>query len=267
MVELDNFSGPFDLLLGLISKHKLDITDVALARVTDEFVAHVNALSETSRADVTHGGSTPGKTLDELSSFVLVASTLLDLKTARLLPAGQVEDELDLELLEARDLLFARLLQYRAYKAVSFDLRERLELTGLSVGSPGNFAEEFRGVLPPLVLAATPDMLAALYATVLTRDTSEPQVAVDHLHVPTVSVDEQRTHVIGLLASRETITFEDLTASAESTLVVVARFLALLELFKAGAVTLDQDAPLGTLVISGRTHDTTTSTDSTRVKN
>lgn len=189
-----------------------------------------------------------------------MASTLLDLKTARLLPAGTVEDELDLELLEARDLLFARLLQYRAYKAVSFELRERLTQTGYSVASSGNMSE-FNGALPPLIMTATPDMLAVMYATVLARDTTPPTVSIDHIHLQHVSVPEQRAYVLGLLSERETITFDELVQTADTTLVVVARFLALLELFKAGTIDLDQDAPLSTLVISGRTHDTAEVTD------
>lgn len=205
-------------------------------------------------------GWSTAKTLDQLSNFLLVASTLLDLKTAHLLPAGTVEDELDLELLEARDLLFARLLQYRAYKAVSFELGERITQTGYSVANSGNMSD-FQGVLPPLIMSASPDMLAAMYATVLARDTTPPTVSIDHIHLQHVSVPEQRAHILGLLTERETITFDELAQTADSTLVVVARFLALLELFKAGTIDLDQDAPLSTLVISGRTHDTTDHTD------
>lgn len=248
VVELENFSGPFEVLLGLINKRKLDITDIALAAVTDEFIAHVVTL----RQAAAEAGWSVAKTLDQLSSFLLIAATLLDLKTARLLPAGAVDDELDLELLEARDLLFARLLQYRAYKAVSGQLRERFDATGQSIGTPGNFSEEFHGVLPPLVMVATPEMLAAMYAAVISRDTTPPTVSVDHLHVPLVSVAEQRAFILGLIATTDRLTFDELVATADNTQVVIARFLALLELFKAGAVELDQEVPLGELVIAGR---------------
>src|SRR5690625_6075119 len=111
-VNLEVFSGPFDLLLSLISKHRLDITEVALAQVTDEFISFV--------AD-------RDWPLEESSEFLVIAATLLDLKAARLLPAGEIEDPEDLARLEARDLLFARLLQYRAFREVADQFHEQFE--------------------------------------------------------------------------------------------------------------------------------------------
>ncbi|MGJ7541052.1 segregation and condensation protein A [Brevibacterium luteolum] len=236
VVTLENFSGPFDLLLGLISKRKLDITDVALAEVTDEFIAYVTAL----RAE---------QSLDELSNFLLVAATLLDLKTDRLLPRGDVDDELDLELLEARDLLFARLLQYRAYKAVSAVFAEQMAHAATRTARSVPLEEGLRDILPPLEITATPQVLAAIYATVLQRDHTPPTVSTDHLHLPQISVAEQRTVVLTRLGQQGQLTFSDLIADAESTMVVVARFLALLELFKAGMCDFDQPAPLGELTV------------------
>ncbi|MGA0062167.1 MAG: segregation and condensation protein A, partial [Candidatus Planktophila sp.] len=113
-VHLDNFDGPFDLLLQLISRHKLDITEVSLSMVTDEFISFIRALE----------ASGEGWRLDQATEFLVIAATLLDLKAARLLPSGEIEDEEDLALLEARDILFARLLQYRAFKEIAASFQE-----------------------------------------------------------------------------------------------------------------------------------------------
>lgn len=236
-VALANFDGPFDLLLQLIHSHKLDITEIALAEVTDEFIAYTRGLSQSA------------EDLDEVTEFLLVASTLLDLKAARLVPRGEVDDEADLELLESRDLLFARLLQYRAYKQVSLLFREQMTAAGMRIPRTPELEEKFRDILPPLEFTATPEVIAALYATAISRDHTPPTVAVDHLHLEHVSVAEQRSVILGELASRGRIDFAELAAGAETTLVVVARFLALLELFKAHLCDLHQDTPLGPLSV------------------
>ncbi|WP_245873457.1 segregation/condensation protein A [Brevibacterium ihuae] len=214
------------------------MTEVALSEVTDEFLAYVSELRGRSG-------------LEELSSFLLVAATLLDLKTARLLPSGEVEDELDLELLEARDLLFARLLQYRAFKGVSAEFAERMAAASTRTPRAVPLEPAFIDLLPPLELTATPHALAAIFATVLQRDHTPPTVSIDHLHLPQVSVPEQRSLILARLRPGERLEFADLVADAEDTLVVVARFLALLELFKAGLCAFEQPEPLGPLVISG----------------
>lgn len=248
------------MLLALIGKRRLDITEVALAEVTDEFIAYVTALRTSvadgaAEADDQAGGARlraeSSANLAELSRFLLVAATLLDLKCARLLPRGEVDDELDLELLEARDLLFARLLQYRAYKGVSTVLAAAMSSAQQRSPRDVGLEEPFRHVLPPLDFTATPNTLAALFAAVISRDRTPPTVGLDHLHLPQVSVAEQRTHVIGMLQESDgPVEFSQLVAGAESGLVVVARFLALLELFKAGICALDQPQPLGDLHVA-----------------
>ncbi|MCI4010199.1 ScpA family protein [Brevibacterium sp. ZH18] len=240
-VELENFSGPFDLLLGLISKRRLDVTEIALAEVTDEFISYTTELKDKA-------------SLAEISQFLLVAATLLDIKTARLLPHEEGEDELDLELLEARDLLFARLLQYRAYKSVSRFFADAMAAGSVRAPRSVGLEEEFQDVLPPLELHIGPGELAGVYATVLQRDHTPPSVAVDHIHLPLVSVSEQRGHILGLLRTGD-LDFQQLLDTADNTLVVVARFLALLELFKVGLCDFAQDEPLGPLLIS-RTEST-----------
>lgn len=236
VVELDNFSGPFDVLLALIGKRRLDITEVALAAVTDEFLAYVTTLRRAPLA--------------ELSHFLLVAATLLDLKTARLLPRGEVEDELDLELLEARDLLFARLLQYRAYKSMSVVLREAMSRAGQRTARDVPLEHAFRDILPPLDYTVTGAQLAALFAHVVSQDRTPPTVSIDHLHLPQVSVSEQRAVITALLrAQGNRVSFAALSADADSGLVVVARFLALLEMFKEGLCQLEQKEPLGELLV------------------
>ena len=234
-VHLDNFDGPFDLLLGLISKHKLDVTEIAIAQVTDDFLVYVRALG----ADWDLG---------EVSEFLLVAATLLDLKAARLLPAAEVEDDEDLALLEARDLLFARLLQYRAFKDVAKTLAVRIETE--TKRSPRDVAieEHLTKLLPELVLGLTPLQFAELAAKALTPK-EPPKVRLDHLHNPAVSVREQAALIVDRLRRMQTASFRQLVNDAEGKLVVIARFLALLELFREAAVAFDQVSPLGELTV------------------
>lgn len=234
-VHLDVFAGPFDLLLGLIAKHRLDITEVALAQVTDEFIAHIRAAE--GQWD-----------LGQASEFLVVAATLLDLKAARLLPAGEVEDAEDLELLEARDLLFARLLQYRAYKEVAADLGSRLAEESRRRPRAVALEPHLAALLPDLVWSLGPDELAALAARALTPR-PVPIVDLTHLHAPAVSVREQAAVVVERLRRSGAVPFRALVADAGTTLVVVARFLALLDLFRESAVAFDQLAPLGELTV------------------
>ncbi|MFC9594926.1 segregation/condensation protein A [Streptomyces sp. NPDC056944] len=235
-VRLSNFEGPFDLLLQLITKHKLDVTEVALSQVTDEFMAHLRALG-------------PDGDLDQTTEFLVVAATLLDLKAARLLPAAEVEDEADLALLEARDLLFARLLQYRAYKRIAAIFEERWEAEGRrhprTVGLEPHHAE----LLPEVVISIGAEGFARLAVKAM-QPRAEPQVYVDHIHAPLVSVRDQAAVVVALLRERGTAVFRELIEDAGDTLTVVARFLALLELYREKAVALDQETALGDLTVS-----------------
>ncbi|RHA42308.1 segregation/condensation protein A [Cellulomonas rhizosphaerae] len=233
-VHLDNFSGPFDLLLGLIAKHKLDITEVALARVTDEFIGYIRE-------------SGKDWDLSRASEFLVVAATLLDLKAARLLPSADVEDAEDLELLEARDLLFARLLQYRAYKEVAADLAEKFATEGRRFPRIVQLEPHLAALLPELVFQIGPDQLAALAAKAVAPKAAPPGVDLSHLHAPPVSVREQAAVLVDRLRHQGATSFRALVADAGSTIVVVARFLALLELFREGAVAFDQVTPLGEL--------------------
>jgi segregation and condensation protein A len=239
-VHLANFTGPFDLLLGLIAKHKLDITEVALAQVTDEFIAWIRA------ADA---GGTGTWDLGQASEFLVVAATLLDLKAARLLPAGEVEDAEDLELLEARDLLFARLLQYRAYKLVAATIEDRLTTEGRRFPRTVQLEPQLAALLPELVWRIGPEQLAALAARALAPRQQPPGVDVSHLHAPVVSVREQAVVLVGRLRRGGAASFRALVSDASSTGVVVVRFLALLELFREGAVAFDQVTPLGELTV------------------
>jgi segregation and condensation protein A len=232
-VKLSNFEGPFDLLLQLISKHKLDVTEIALSKVTDEFIAHLRALG--SELD-----------LDQASEFLVVASTLLDLKAARLLPAADVDDEEDLELLEARDLLFARLLQYKAYKQAAAFLRLREAEAARRFPREAALELRFADLVPEVTLDLTPEQFAALAARALTPKAPEV-VSVSHLHAPAVSVAEQLLVVRNHLVRSGTASFRALTADCRHTLEVVARFLALLELYRQQRVVFEQLTPLGEL--------------------
>ncbi|RSS54403.1 segregation/condensation protein A [Streptomyces sp. WAC07061] len=234
-LRLDNFEGPFDLLLQLISRHKLDVTEVALSKVTDEFMAHIRAMG-------------PDWDLDQTTEFLVVAATLLDLKTARLLPAAEVEDEADLALLEARDLLFARLLQYKAYKQIAAIFQDRAEAEGRRHPRTVGLEPHHADLLPEVVIGIGADGLARLAVRAM-QPKAAPQVYVDHIHAPLVSVREQAGHVVRLLKARGEATFQELTEDAPDTLTVVARFLALLELYRERAVTLDQPEALLRLTV------------------
>jgi len=237
-VTLDNFEGPFDLLLSLISKHKLDITEISLSRVTDEFISHVKA-----------GAAADGVwDLEQTSSFLVVASTLLDLKSARLLPQGDVEDEDDLALLEARDLLFARLLQYRAFRQVAAVLEQRLAGESRRHPRAVGLEERFAGLLPEVLIGIGLDAFAAMAAKAL-EPRPEQEVSLHHIHAPAVSVREQAEIIVDRLRRTTTMTFRALCGDAPDTLTKVARFLALLELFRENAVAFDQMSPLGELSV------------------
>jgi segregation and condensation protein A len=240
-VRLDNFEGPFDLLLSLISKHRLDITEVSLSRVTDEFIAHVKA---GARLD----GRDGQWDLEQTTSFLVVASTLLDLKSARLLPQGDVEDEDDLALLEARDLLFARLMQYRAFKQVAAVLERRLAAESRRHPRAVGLEDRYSSLLPEVLIGIGLDAFAALAARAL-EPKPELEVSLQHIHAPAVSVREQAELMVERLRRTGTMTFRALCGDAPDTLTTVARFLALLELFRENAVGFDQVTPLGELTV------------------
>ncbi|MEV2248175.1 ScpA family protein [Streptomyces sp. NPDC049970] len=234
-VRLVNFEGPFDLLLQLISKHKLDVTEVALSKVTDEFMAYIRAMG-------------PDWDLDQTTEFLVVAATLLDLKAARLLPTAEVEDEADLALLEARDLLFARLLQYRAYKRIAEIFSDRLDSESRRHPRTVGLEPQHAELLPEVVISIGPEGFARLAVKAM-QPRPRPQVYVDHIHAPLVSVREQAEIVVARLRAEGEISFRDLAEDAGDTLTVVARFLALLELYREKAVALDQEEALGELLV------------------
>lgn len=235
-VHLDNFEGPFDLLLGLIAKHKLDITEVSLHRVTDEFIAYIRS----------HGRDWD---LDQASYFLLVAATLLDLKAARLLPSGEVEDEDDLALLEARDLLFARLLQYRAYKEVAAVFSGRIAEESRRFARTVPMEPRFANLLPEVLIGLGPAAFARLAARTLAPK-PVPMVSTEHIYAPQASVREQAVLLVERLRELERATFRDLTDDCAGTYEIVARFLAVLELYREKAVSLEQSEPLGELIIT-----------------
>ncbi|WP_372500359.1 segregation and condensation protein A [Streptomyces panaciradicis] len=234
-VRLSNFEGPFDLLLQLISKHKLDVTEVALSKVTDEFMAHIRAMG-------------PDWDLDQTTEFLVVAATLLDLKAARLLPSAEVEDEGDLALLEARDLLFARLLQYRAYKQIADIFSARLDDEARRYPRTVGLEPQHAELLPEVVISIGAEGFARLAVKAM-QPRPKPQVYVDHIHAPLVSVQEQAGIVVARLRELGEASFRTLVEDTDDTLTVVARFLALLELYREKAVALEQEAALGELLV------------------
>jgi segregation and condensation protein A len=238
-VHLTNFDGPFDLLLQLISRHKLDITEVSLSLVTDEFISFIRRLEESGE----------GWMLDQATEFLVIAATLLDLKAARLLPSGEIEDEEDLAILEARDILFARLLQYRAFKEIAAEFQGRILAADKSFPRVVALDPALAALLPEVLIGVGAARFAAIAERVLTPK-SPPVVAVEHLHSALVSVAEESRLVVDALRRSKVLSFRNLVQGADSTLVVVARFLALLDLYRQGALRFDQVAALGELQIS-----------------
>jgi segregation and condensation protein A len=232
-VRLENFEGPFDLLLTLIGRRQLDVTEVALSQVTDDFIAHLAAAGD-------HFD------LGQATEFLVVAATLLDLKAARLLPAAEVEDEEDLALLEARDLLFARLLQYRAYKLAAAHLLELEQAASRRFGREVELEDRFAQLSPELRIGVDLHQFAAIAATAL-KPKPVPVVGVDHIHAPRVSVREHMAVMRQRLMRSGAATFRSLVAECETTLEVVARFLGLLEMYREGDVAFDQAAALAEL--------------------
>lgn len=234
-VALSNFEGPFDLLLSLIAKHELDITEVSLSAVTDEFIAYLRGI-ETN------------EDLDRASEFLVVAATLLDLKVAGLLPQGELVDAEDVALLEARDLLFARLLQYRAFKEAARWFGGRFEAESGRHARTVRLEERFRQREPELRWTLGADDFAALALLALTPR-EVPMVGLDHLHAPLVSIREQAAHVVAVLRRGEAVTFRQLIAGVDRAGIVVARFLAVLELYRHAAIGFEQLEPLGELTL------------------
>jgi segregation and condensation protein A len=238
-VHLDNFDGPFDLLLQLISRHKMDITEISLSLVTDEFIAFIRALE----------ASGEGWRLDQATEFLVVAATLLDLKAARLLPSGEVDDEEDLALLEARDILFARLLQYRAFKEIAATFSERITTADKFFPRVVALDPTLSALLPEVLIGVGPQRFAAIAERVLTPKVA-PVVSVEHLHLALVSVAEESRVVVEALRRSKSLSFRNLVSDAENTMVIVARFLALLDLYRQGVLRFDQVIALGELQIS-----------------
>lgn len=237
-LNIGNFDGPFDLLLSLISKHELDITEVALSKVTDEFISYLKTLDEAEE-------------LEQATEFLVIAATLLDLKIAGLLPKGEVVDAEDVALLEARDLLFARLLQYRAFKEVSTWFAESFTTEQGRTPRDVQVEERFREQKPELNWTMSVEEFARLAEEVLTPKLI-PSVGLTHLHAPRVSIREQAAEVIAILRRSPRATFRDIIASVKDRAVVVARFLAVLELYRYNAIAFEQESPLGDLQITWR---------------
>jgi len=234
-VAVGEFEGPFDLLLNLISKHELDITEISLSVVTDEFIQYLNTLDLE-------------KELDAATEFLVIAATLLDLKVAGLLPQGEVVDAEDAALFEARDLLFARLLQYRAFKDVAQWFSEQLDTESTRHVRTVRLEDRFRKQVPELIWNTSKEDFVAL-AMLAMAPREIPVVGLDHLHAPLVSIREQAATVVTKLRSGKPMTFRELVADAVVAGVIVARFLAVLELYRHAAISFAQDEPLGDLTI------------------
>jgi segregation and condensation protein A len=244
-VHLEGFQGPFETLLSMISKRKLDITNISLSQITDEFIEYVKQLTKEKER------------LDEISEFILIAAILLDLKAARLLPGSEDITPEDLDLLEARDLLFAKLLQYKAYKDVAQKFAQRFEIYGQSIPRQVPLPRDFAAVLPELIWTATTQQLAAFAtAAFLAQAVANTGVSLSHIHMRQVSVVEQGSKICSVLKKRGTVSFKQLIEDTNEPVVVVSRFLSLLELYKMNAVSFEQAKSLGELTIKWIAADT-----------
>ena len=237
-VSLGNFDGPFDLLLTLISKHEMNITEISLSKVTDEFIRYLKSLDDHEE-------------LEQASEFLVIAATLLDLKIAGLLPKGEVVDAEDVALLEARDLLFARLLQYRAFKEISSWFSTALTLEAMRTAREVRIEERFQKQKPELVWSLTLEEFGRLAEETLTPRVI-PSIGLTHLHAPRISIREQASEIIAMLRTSSGLTFRDLIGSVKDRAIVVARFLAVLELYRLSAISFEQESPLGDLRLAWR---------------
>ncbi len=235
-LSLGNFDGPFDLLLSLISKHEMNITEIALSKVTDEFISYLKTLDGEEE-------------MDQASEFLVIAATLLDLKIAGLLPKGEVVDAEDVALLEARDLLFARLLQYRAFKEVSSYFSTAMALEALRIARDVRLEDRFKKQKPELVWTMTLAEFGVLAQDAMTPR-EIPSVGLAHLHAPRVSIREQAAEVVSMLKRSIRMTFRELIGSIKDRAIVVARFLSVLELYRLSAITFEQETPLGDIKIA-----------------
>jgi len=242
-LTLGNFEGPFDLLLNLISRHQLDITEVALSHVTDEFIKYVRTLDTAEE-------------LEQASEFLVVAATLLDLKIASLLPKGEVVDAEDVALFEARDLLFARLLQYRAFKEISSWFSTAMSIEARRIPREVRLEDRFKNRKPELVWNTTLAEFAKVAEDALTPR-SIPAVGLTHLHAPRVSIREQAAEVVRLLRNARNLTFRDIIGGLTDRAEVIARFLAVLELYRLSAISFEQDSPLGDVHLTWRAEEFT----------
>ena len=240
-VSLSNFEGPFDLLLTLISKHEMNITEISLSKVTDEFISYLKDLDDAEE-------------LEQASEFLVIAATLLDLKIAGLLPKGEVVDAEDVALLEARDLLFARLLQYRAFKEVATWFNTALNLESSRIARDVRMEERFKNQQPELVWSLNKEDFARLAEETM-RPREIPMVGITHLHASRVSIREQAGAVVELLRKKGSLTFFEVIREVKDRAIVVARFLAVLELYRMNALVFEQDTPLGDLLLTWRDND------------
>lgn len=240
-VNLEVYSGPFDALLGMIANNKLELTEVSLSSITEEFLTYVRGLDFT-------------KNMDEASAFLDIASILVEAKSVAILPGGEdsQHDEQSLEALRERDLLFARLLQYRAYKQAAGDFRARIAANSGRFPHPAAMDEGVAAMLPELVWTLTPLELAQLAAQVIANAPAS-EVSIHHLHVPLVDLRAQslvvRDRLIAALESKgdQSMSFSELTRDCTSRIEVVARFMAVLVFFKQGVLQYQQDGPFAEL--------------------
>lgn len=234
-VSLGNFEGPFDLLLSLISKHQMDITEISLSKVTDEFIAYLKQLDQDEE-------------LEQASEFLVIAATLLDLKIAGLLPKGEVVDAEDVALLEARDLLFARLLQYRAFKEISTWFAASIVREDARFARSVRLEERFGQAKPELVWVTTLEDFGRIAEEALTPK-EIPSVGLTHLHVSKVNIREQAGEVVAILRAKRRVSFFEIIAEVRERAVVIARFLSVLELYRLAAINFSQDGPLADLAL------------------
>jgi segregation and condensation protein A len=236
------FEGPFDLLLHLITRDQVDLYEISLSSIVDAYLVELEKLEELD--------------LEVATEFLLIAATLIELKLRRLLPNPEgIDLDEDLALLEERDLLLAKLLEYRTFKEAAKALDRHMTHAAKSVARPGGLEDSQTELTPDVLAGLTPERLRAVFLNAVRRFLTpkpEPKVTLDHVTQVRVTVAETVGELARSLPGRGRVSFRDLTEELETRMEVIVHFLALLELCKQGWVDLDQTRNFADLLVLWR---------------
>jgi len=234
-VKLEAFEGPFDLLINLISRQKIDIYEIPLAKITNEYLDYIDSMQEID--------------LEVSTEFLLVAATLLDIKAANLLPKKEdPRDEEELSPHEAREVLIARLIEYKKFKNVSGELASRYAAESKYYVRDVGLEEKFNNLIPDFLAGISLEKLRRLFLAINEKKEINLMQA-DHITPKPLSVDEYVKKVKEKLAGVKMRSFRELTYDCDDKVELITMFLAVLELYKRGVVELGQAETFGEIMI------------------